>query len=64
MKKQYIAPEIISVNTCCGQLMEGSYYDHADSKQFEFEVEDERLEDLTDSRYHQYKLWDPEDFDY
>lgn len=64
MKKQYIAPEIISVNTCCGQLMEGSYYDHADSKQFEFEVEDERLEDLTDSRYHQYKLWDSEDFDY
>ncbi|MFR2733740.1 hypothetical protein [Hoylesella buccalis] len=64
MKKQYIAPEIISVNTCCGQLMEGSYYDHADSKQFDFEVEDERLEDLTDSRYHQYKLWDSEDFDY
>lgn len=64
MKKQYIAPGIISVNTCCGQLMEGSYYDHADSKQFEFEVEDEKLEDLTDSRYHQYKLWDSEDFDY
>lgn len=64
MKKQYIAPEIISVNTCCGQLMQGSYYDHADSKQFDFEVEDERLEDLTDSRYHQYKLWDSEDFDY
>lgn len=64
MKKQYIAPEIISVNTCCGQLMEGSYNDHADSKQFDFEVEDERLEDLTDSRYHQYKLWDSEDFDY
>ena len=64
MKKQYIAPEIISVNTCCGQLMDGSYYDHADSKQFDFEVEDERLEDLTDSRYHQYKLWDSEDFDY
>ncbi|MFR5269696.1 MAG: hypothetical protein ACLTGI_01875 [Hoylesella buccalis] len=62
MKKQYIAPEIISVNTCCGQLMEGSYYDHADSKQFDFEVEDERLEDLTDSRYHQYKLWDSEEF--
>ncbi|EFA91650.1 hypothetical protein HMPREF0650_0677 [Hoylesella buccalis ATCC 35310] len=64
MKKQYIAPEIISVNTCYGQLMQGSPYDHADSKQFEFKVEDEELEDLTDSRYHQYKLWDPEDFDY
>lgn len=64
MKKQYIAPEIISVNTCCGQLMEGSYYDHADSKQFEFEVEDEKLEDLIDNGYRKYKLWDPEDFDY
>lgn len=64
MKKQYIAPEIISVNTLCEQLLQGSYNDHADSKQFEFKVEDEELEDLTDSRYHQYNLWDPEDFDY
>ena len=64
MKKQYIAPEIISVNTLCEQLMQGSYYDHADSKQFEFKVEDEELEDLTDSGYRKYKLWDPEDFDY
>ena len=64
MKKQYIAPEIISINTCCGQLMQGSYNDHADSKQFEFKVEDEELEDLTDNEYRKYKLWDPEDFDY
>lgn len=64
MKKQYIAPKIISVSTLCGQLMQGSYYDHADSKQFEFEVEDEELEDLTDNGYRKYKLWDPEDFDY
>ena len=46
MKKQYIAPEIISVNTCYGQLMQGSLSDHADSKQFEFKVEDEQLEDF------------------
>lgn len=64
MKKQYIAPEIISVNTSCGQLMQGSYNDHADSKQFEFKVEDEELEDLTDNGYRKYKLWDSEDFDY
>ncbi|WP_304155604.1 hypothetical protein [Hoylesella buccalis] len=64
MKKQYIAPEIISVNTCYGQLMQGSLSDHADSKRFDFEVEDEKLEDLTDNEYRQYKLWDPEDFDY
>lgn len=64
MKKQYIAPEIISINTCCGQLMQGSNNDHADSKQFEFKVEDEELEDLTDNGYRKYNLWDPEDFDY
>lgn len=64
MKKQYIAPGIISVNTLCGQLMQGSDLYHADSKQFEFKVEDEELEDLTDSGYRKYKLWDPEDFDY
>ena len=64
MKKQYIAPGIISVNTLCGQLMQGSDKDHADSKQFEFKVEDEELEDLTDSGYRKYNLWDPEDFDY
>lgn len=64
MKKQYIAPEIISVNTLCEQLLQGSYSDHADSKQFEFKVQDEELEDLTDSGYRKYKLWDPEDFDY
>lgn len=49
MKKQYISPEIISVNILCGQLMEGSHLDHADSKQFDFEVEEEQLEDLTDN---------------
>lgn len=64
MKKQYIAPEIISVNTCCGQLMQGSDYDHADSKQFDFVVEEEQFEDFTDNGYHQYNLWDSEDFDY
>ena len=64
MKKQYIAPEIISVNTCYGQLMQGSYLNHADSKQFDFEVEEEHLEDLTDNEYHQYNLWDSKDFDY
>lgn len=64
MKKQYIAPGIISVNTCYGQLMQGSLSDHADSKQFDFEVEEEHLEDLTDNGYHQYNLWDPEDLDY
>ena len=64
MKKQYIAPGIISVNTLCGQLMQGSYYDHADSKQFDFEVEEEHLEDLTDNGYYQYNLWDSEDLDY
>lgn len=64
MKKQYISPEIIAVNTCYEQLMQASHLDHADSKQFDFEVEDEQLEDLTDNGYHQYNLWDPEDFDY
>lgn len=64
MKKQYIAPEIISVNTCYGQLMQGSYLNHADSKQFDFEVEEEQLEGFTDNGYHQYNLWDSEDFDY
>ena len=64
MKKQYISPGIISVNTLCGQLMQGSDLTHADSKQFDFEVEEEHLEDLTDSGYRKYKLWDPEDFDY
>ena len=64
MKKQYISPGIISVNTCCGQLMQGSYNDHADSKQFDFELEEEQLEDFTDNGYHQYNLWDTEDFDY
>ena len=64
MKKQYIAPEIISVNTLCGQLMQGSDLNHADSKQFDFEVEEEHLEDLTDNGYRKYKLWDPEDLDY
>ncbi|WP_156099916.1 hypothetical protein [Hoylesella buccalis] len=54
----------MSVNTLCGQLMQGSYNDHADSKRFDFEVEDEKLEDLTDNEYRQYRLWDPEDFDY
>lgn len=64
MKKQYIAPGIISVNTCYGQLMQGSDLTHADSKQFDFEVEEEHLEDLTDNGYHQYNLWDSEDLDY
>ena len=64
MKKQYIAPGIISVNTCYGQLMQGSYLNHADSKQFDFEVEEEQLEGFTDNGYHQYNLWDSEDFDY
>ena len=64
MKKQYIAPGIISVNTLCGQLMQGSYLNHADSKQFDFEIEEEHLEDLTDNGYHQYNLWDSEDLDY
>ena len=44
--------------------MQGSYNDHADSKQFDFEVEEEHLEDLTDNGYHQYNLWDSEDLDY
>ncbi len=59
MKKQYIIPNTEIIKADCGDLMEGSMYDHADSKKYDFEVENEDL--FEEQLYRpQYNVWDEE----
>lgn len=59
MKKQYIIPNTEIIKADCGDLMIGSDLDHADSKKYDFEVENE---DLFEQQLYrpQYNVWDEE----
>lgn len=59
MKKQYIIPITVIIKADCGDLMEGSFNDHADSKKYDFEVDNEDL--FEEQLYRpQYNVWDEE----
>lgn len=59
MKKKYIIPNTINLKADCGDLMIGESLNHADSKKYDFEVENEDLfeEHLYQS---QHNVWDEE----
>ena len=59
MKKQYIITNTEIIKADCGDLMIGSDLDHADSKKYDFEVENEDL--FEEQLYRpQHNVWDEE----
>ncbi|MGI6243277.1 MAG: hypothetical protein ACOYJK_07055 [Prevotella sp.] len=61
MKKKYIAPNTVEIKTTCGELMEGSWNNFADSKKNDFymEIEDMDFEEVNPPKGH-YNLWEDE----